>query len=370
MDSRSEGVILHPFFYAKKFSMQKKDTLHIGILNFTATLIATFLVVYILVIGRSILVPLVAAVVIWYLMIRLASVFRHLPFTKIVFPDFLALIFAIIATGLILFLFVELLSNSINGIIAQAPLYQEAIKKILVVISGWTGSNIEFGNLLHGINFTNLFSNLALTLTNIASSLGIIIIYVLLLLFEYKTFDRKLEAVSGTKERFRKSSAVFDQISTEINSYMKIKAGLSLIAAVLSYIALYSFGISYPQFWAILIFLLYFIPTIGAIIATIITLIAISIHFNSLSGFIILASILIAIQFVVGNIIEPKWMGKNLNLSPLIILLALAFWGTIWGITGMFLCVPLMSILNIILAKFEKTRFLAILFAADPDTIR
>lgn len=83
-----------------------------------------------------------------------------------------------------------------------------------------------------------------------------------------------------------------------------------------------------------------------------------------------MAIFLIAIQFVIGNIIEPKFLGKNLNLSPLVILLALAFWGSIWGILGMLLCVPLMTIINIVLLRFENTRHFAVYFSADPESLR
>jgi AI-2 transport protein TqsA len=365
MDSRSEGVSTHPFFI-----MKKKDNLHIGMLNFTAALIAICLVVYILIIGRSIILPLVVAIVVWYLMVRLASVFSRVPFTQIHIPDLLALIIAFIATGIIIYIFFELIASSINGIIEQAPQYQAAFKKIVATINHLIGSKIQLSKLIENINFTSIFSNLAVTLTNVASSFGLIIVYVLFLLLEYKTFNGKIKAISGGGERLQKSMGIFTQISTDINSYMKIKAAASLLTAGLSFIALYAFGISYAQFWAVLIFLLNFIPTIGSIIAIVITLIAVSIHFTTLGLFISLAGILIAIQFSVGNILEPRLMGKNLNLSPIVILLSLAFWGSIWGIIGMFLCVPLMTILNIVLSKFNNTRFLAVLLAADPKSIK
>ena len=121
------------------------------------------------------------------------------------------------------------------------------------------------------------------------------------------------------------------------------------------------------MFWALLIFLLNYIPTIGSIIAVGLILLVVSIEFSSLYVFISFSVILIAVQFVMGNIIEPKFTGSGLNLSPMVILLSLAFWGSLLGIIGMFLCVPLMTIANIILMSFEKTRPAAILFSARFD---
>ena len=72
-----------------------------------------------------------------------------------------------------------------------------------------------------------------------------------------------------------------------------------------------------------------------------------------------------ALQVVVGNVIEPRLMGRSLNLSPLVVIASLATWGSIWGVTGMFLCVPLTAILMIALAEFPRTRPVAVLLSAD-----
>lgn len=349
--------------------MSQHSSLSDGLLNFTAVLIVIFLSVYILIIGTSILLPLVVSIVIWYMMIRLTAFFSKVPFTGIKVPKPLAALFSIIATAYIIYLFVLLISNSIYGIIDQAPLYQAKVNDTLHKVNTWFGTKLELNNLATNINFTSLFSNLAVTLTNIASNLGLILVYVLFLSLEYKTFDTKLKAMSRTEKRFQSSKATFEQIANDINAYMRIKTGVSLLTGLASYIALKSFGVPYAQFWAFLIFILNYIPTIGSIVAIAITLLAISVQFSSLTTFLLLTSILIAIQFIVGNIMEPRWMGKNLNLSPLVILLSLAFWGSIWGVIGMFLCVPLMTMINIVLSKFESTKMLALLFAAEPDIL-
>jgi AI-2 transport protein TqsA len=349
--------------------VSKNNHINTRLLNVCIALITTMLVVYILIVGKSLLIPLLAAIVIWYLIIRLTSTFSRVPFTHIDIPYGIALLLALVAAALVIYGFISLVTHSIYGVIADAPKYQAKLNELMNIISKWTGSKFNFNELIKTVDLTKLFSNAALTLTYFTGNLTLIVIYVLFLLLEYHTFHEKIKAMCNTKTNFQKTDKILQKISVDINTYMKVKTTVSLLTALLSYAVLLSFGINYAQFWALLIFLLNFIPTIGSIVAVAFTLLAVSIQFNNFILFLLMALILITIQFIVGNIVEPKFMGKNLNLSPLVILLALAFWGSIWGILGMILCVPLMTILNIILANFTQTRYLAVLFSANPQVV-
>lgn len=339
------------------------------LLNTSVAIITTALVVYILIIGKSILLPLFTAIVIWYLVIRLIAAFSTIPFTQIALPKSIALILAIMVTGLVVYGFAELVTRSISGIILDAPKYQAKVSELLSYISQLTDSRFDYKELFKNINLTSIFSNAALTLTYITGNLAIIVIYVCFLLFEYKTFHNKIKLMCKNEKQGKATNEIIDRIVSDINTYMKVKTWISIATSLSSYLILMAFHIDHAGFWALLIFLLNFIPTVGSIIAVTLTLIAISIQFTSLAAFIVLASLLIAVQMIFGNVIEPKFMGRNLNLSPLVILLALSFWGSIWGVLGMFFCVPLMTILNIILARFENTRGLAILLSSSPREI-
>ena len=89
------------------------------------------------------------------------------------------------------------------------------------------------------------------------------------------------------------------------------------------------------------------------------------IQFDNLTPFLIVLLVFGSIQVVTANVIEPAIMGRSLNLSPLVVIVSLMVWGTIWGVVGMFLCVPIMVVLLIVLAHFETTRPVAILLSAD-----
>lgn len=350
--------------------MEHSQGLNARLVNITMALIAITLVVYIFIVGRSIILPIVAAIVVWYLIVRLTSAFKRIPWTSIRIPTPIALLLAFIVAGLLIYGLANLITISITGIVQDAPKYQAKLNELLSWVNSILHIKINFGELVKKINLTSIFTNIALSVTFLTGNLALIFVYVLFLLLEFKTFDKKIAAIFNRKGNSVGAQDVLQRISCDINTYMKVKAGVSLLTGVASYLVLISFGVNYAQFWAVLIFLLNFIPTIGSIIAVIFTLLAVSVQITTWGAFILLAILLIAVQFVVGNIIEPKFMGKNLNLSPIVILIALGFWGSIWGILGMFLCVPLMTILNIILAKFDNTRPLAVLLSADPDAIR
>ncbi|WP_423064167.1 AI-2E family transporter [Candidiatus Paracoxiella cheracis] len=336
-------------------------------LNFAASFGLVFLFVYVLYIGKHLLIPLVIALVFWYIIVRLTDLYQRIPFGRYHLHYGLALTISIITTGVVLYLFFLLLSHSISNIIQEAPKYEKRLQELLDFVNKLFGNHFQIDKLLAQIDLAKLFSRLALIVSDIASNFVLIVIYLLFLLLEHRTFNNKIKRMCKSKVQHGKIKHILDQIDHDIKHYLRIKTAVNAIAGVLSYILLVSFGIQYAEFWGVLIFLLHYIPFIGPIIAIVIVLLAVSVQVTTLVPFIILAVILCIIQFGVGNFLEPKWMGTRLNLSPIVILLSLAFWGAIWGVIGMFLCVPLMVIANIILAKFPKTHPVAVALSAEGE---
>ncbi len=140
---------------------------------------------------------------------------------------------------------------------------------------------------------------------------------------------------------------------------------LSLTTAFASWFIMKSVGLDFSEFWALLIFFSQFYSNIGSIIATIFPALLALIQFESWLPFIIVTSGIVLVQFIVGNILEPRFLSNSLNLSPLVILVSLALWGAIWGILGMFLAVPITVMVMIIAAHFKSSRPLAILLSQD-----
>jgi AI-2 transport protein TqsA len=123
--------------------------------------------------------------------------------------------------------------------------------------------------------------------------------------------------------------------------------------------------VDFAGVWGLLIFLLNFIPTVGSIIATIFPAMIALAQSDGYTLFILVLVGIGALQIGIGNILEPRLMGNSFNLSPIVILLNLGLWQYIWGIPGMFLCVPFLIILTIILSHFPGTRPIAIILSSD-----
>ena len=153
------------------------------------------------------------------------------------------------------------------------------------------------------------------------------------------------------------------KISIQVNRYLSTKVLTSLITGVTVGVTLYLFGIDMAFMFGLLTFVFNFIPTIGSIVATILPIPIIILQVSNPLIFIFAAGIPAALQFYVGNIVEPKLMGKSLDLHPVTILLALLVWGSIWKIPGMFLATPLTVIFKIILEENPNTKFISEIMA-------
>ena len=337
-------------------------------LNIAAALGLVALLFFVLVVGRDFLVPFVVAVAIWYLMIALKESFKQsAKYTHVPVPDAIATVLAIATTILAITLIVVLVNSSINGVIASIPKYQDRINDIIgnsLKLVGYEGEN-PLREFIANLRPQEYVSRAAGAIGGLVQDMGLIIVYVLFLLLETWTFRRKLNALARSDSHRENLRSTIREIGEDINTYMRIKTWLSAAVAVLCYAAMKLAGVDFAEFWAVLFFLFNYIPTIGAILGVAFPAILMIVQFTSVPLIVTVIAVLIAIPTVINNFIEPRMMGRSLNLSSLVIIMSLILWGSIWGIIGMFLCVPIMVILNIVLAKFESTRPLAVMLSAN-----
>ena len=337
-------------------------------LNIAAALGLVALLFFVLVVGRDFLVPFVVAVAIWYLMIALKESFKQsAKYTHVPVPNAIATILAIATTVLAITLIVVLINSSINGVIASIPKYQDRINDIIgnsLKLVGYEGEN-PLREFIANLRPQEYVSRAAGAIGGLVQDMGLIIVYVLFLLLETWTFRRKLNALARSDTHRENLRSTIREIGEDINTYMRIKTWLSAAVAVLCYAAMKLAGVDFAEFWAVLFFLFNYIPTIGAILGVAFPAILMIVQFTSVPLIVTVIAVLIAIPTVINNFIEPRMMGRSLNLSSLVIIMSLILWGSIWGIIGMFLCVPIMVILNIVLAKFESTRPLAVMLSAN-----
>ncbi|MGE5363593.1 MAG: AI-2E family transporter [Bacteroidota bacterium] len=168
----------------------------------------------------------------------------------------------------------------------------------------------------------------------------------------------KVESVSinpgevHEKEGFLQST--FNEITDQVQKYIFTKFIMSLVMGLVIGIILLLFGVDFVIIWAVITFMLHFIPNIGSIIAVALPCLMALVQYESFGFSLMLAAILVVVQNVIGSVIEPKVFGNRLGINPLIILLSLLLWGYIWGIVGAILSVPLTAILKIIISRSDS----------------
>jgi len=194
------------------------------------------------------------------------------------------------------------------------------------------------------------------------------VVYIIFMLMEEAAGSKKLNKL------FPKQGKAFDnfqkmtgKIDNAVRAYMVNMVVISFITAVISYIALLIIGVDFPILWAFLIFILNFIPYIGPFISSFLPALLAVFQFGELVYFLYVFAILEVIQIILGNFIQPRMMGKTLNISALTVLLTLAFWGSIWGIVGMILAVPITSIMIIIMWQIPQSKWLAIMLSEQGE---
>jgi AI-2 transport protein TqsA len=164
---------------------------------------------------------------------------------------------------------------------------------------------------------------------------------------------------------------VWLQIESQVRSYIVAKTAISLVTGALFGFVLWLFGVPLAFVFGVLAFLLNFIPNIGPVIASLLPLPLIVLSPElSVTSMIVVTGSAVAIQFISGNIVEPKIMGESFELHPVAILLTLMLWGMIWGIVGMFLAVPMTAAVKILLDKFAPTKPVAELLAGHLGALK
>ena len=321
------------------------------------------LMTYVLVTGRDLLIPFAIAVMIWYVIIALSRLIE----VQLSAPSWLSLSASIIFFVVVLGLIVELISGNITAVRDAAPTYQANLEKLVESVMRLSGLTElpTIANIVEQVDVRALIGGVAGAVAKVAGNTGLIVIYVIFLLAEQRTFPRKIAALFPEAGRRKEVQLILSDIQKRTQTYIAVKTLLSLVTAVISYVVLVAVGLDLAGFWAFVIFLLAYIPTIGSLLGVIFPALMALLQFGGISEFLIIAVGLGAAQLVIGNVLEPRMMGRSLNLSSLVVIVSLAVWGSLWGVTGMFLSVPITVVLMIILAQFKQTRPIAILLSAN-----
>lgn len=339
-------------------------------MNVTATaswMLIVGLSIALLILGKDILVPIAIAVCIWYIINYLAGFLGRVKVGGRSIPGGLSVFVSTILINVVIFLGIEIVIRSVNAMVEQAPTYQENWQRLLKDVMAWLDVRElpSVAQIAHDVDLGPVINTVGTELSAIASNVFLVIIYTIFLLLEQHTFRGKWRAMFRDKESYQHAHHTLGRIHDGVREYISVKTAVSLLTGLLSFAVMALVGLDFAIFWAFLIFLFNFVPTFGSMIATIFPSAFALLQFDSLTPVLGTFIGIMAIQLLVGNFIEPKLMGKTLNISSLVVLISLAVWGALWGVIGMVLAVPIMVILMIILSEFETTRAIAIWLSAD-----
>lgn len=319
-------------------------------------------------VGRSIFIPFLIAVFLWYMINVIADYFRMvMPYQKN--PHFVGKIFdwtsrilSIGAIGFVIYLFATHIHPMFAQLQNALPVLQDKLLSAMRYLSTSFGISLD-ANILP--NFTQIAATVGASAASIVASVGMILIYMLFLFIEQETFRNKMKNLFANKRQSKKYAYIIESVDKNMKRYLFMKTVISGLTGIFAYIWLRTIGLEFAGVWAFLMFIMNYIPTIGSIIACALPILFALAVGPSLQLPLLTAVGLIGLEILFGNILDPKLTGKTLNLSTLAILINLVFWGMIWGVIGMFFSVPLLMIIFIITAQFDSTRPIAVLLSAN-----
>lgn len=328
--------------------------------------------IFFLWLGRSIIVPLMVAAFLWYLINAIGAYYRKVmpPYTCALrstkwacrISDWGARILALGTLAVVAYMFITQIQPMFYELAGALPQIQDKLIEFCEYVSGRVG--IVFDASLMP-NITEIGTRLGATAAGFATSIGMVVIYILFMFVEQSTFNKKFSAMITNRRQSRKIRYILDSIDDNMKKYLFMKTMISAATGIMSYIWLRAIGLEFAGVWAFIVFIMNYIPTIGSIIACALPILYALVVEQTLHTPILTAAGLICLQILLGNIIEPRLTGRTLNLSTLAILINLVFWGMIWGVAGMFFSVPLLVATFVITAQFDSTRPIAVLLSAD-----
>jgi predicted PurR-regulated permease PerM len=282
-------------------------------------------------------------------------------------PRGIALVLIIVVFLSFIFLIGVLIGTSVNDFLTKLPVYEQKLQGQTQVIIAWLVEHELFESdfqLSNSFNPSVIFTIVGDTLNQVSNLFAngfLILLTVIFIMLEEVSIPVKIKKMVADPEA---SLSRIQSVTQNINKYIAIKTAISLVTGLLVYFLLLIIGVDYPLLWAVLAFALNFIPTIGSIIALIPPVLLTIVQFGFGKALVVLIGYVV-INTIMGNILEPKFMGKGLGLSTLVVFLSLIFWGWVLGPIGMLLSVPLTITIKIALDSSDETRWLAILLGPE-----
>jgi AI-2 transport protein TqsA len=307
-----------------------------------------------LVVGREFFVPLVFALLLWAVINAIVGLLERRGI-----PPFMAWSAAFALIFVSLWLAALVLANEASSVADQAPKLAQRLQDLLRTKMGLGNlvPALDFNTLSHNDSVRSYLGIAAASVGSILVDLILVVIYVGFLLAEQGHIPEKIARLQKSTSE-KEGEHVVRAIGHQVQTYLGVCTLASALMAVCTYALLAVMGVDFAAFWALAMFILTYIPTVGAVGVALPAVMALA-QFEAIGPALLIAVVLFAIHFLLTSVIETVLLGRTLDLSPLAIIVSLTFWGLIWGVGGLFLAVPLTGAIAIICRHVDGLEWFA-----------
>lgn len=339
----------------------------------------TALLVLIAYFGREVLIPLVVAMFLSFLIYTLKETVKQAPVIGPRLPGWMCYAAAFAAIAGVFLILLGIIRHNIEAVSAAAPDYERRLQGLTVdallylktlgvlpddvmrVVQEMQAQAIDWA--------TPVVRQAGAAVRKVTESSVTIFLYTVFMLIERGRIFRKIDILSGGGTRRQAVNETIDDIGRMTRQYITVKTGANFILAVAAFIVLEAIKVDFAGFWALLVFLFNFVPIVGAVgaVAGPVLLALVQPVHGGVELALLTLVLLATIEQIMTTVIEPRLLGRSLNLSPLVILISLGVWGGVWGFAGVLLAVPMTVSLMIVLTQFRSTRPIAVIMSDDGE---
>jgi AI-2 transport protein TqsA len=316
---------------------------------------------------QAILVPLVVAIFLFQIFTPLMAALRA---RRV--PASLAILIVLIVVSAVLFLSSWILYSTLSSFADSLPRYQQRLSAALdhtsaQVIEAFPRlrepiTRFRWEEALEMSSVTAMVAAGVGSFLVFFSDLVLILLFLVFLLQGSESFPLKLGRALAPRQAERVAE-VMRNIEQQVRRYLLTKTLINLGNGLVVTILFAAFGVDFPLLWGFVTFLAHYIPQIGGVLSVGLPTVFLLLQFDSPTWALFVASLNMAVQFVIGNVIEPEVVGERLDLSPMLVLLSLIFWGWLWGPWGMVLAVPITVMVKIVCENVRPLQPLAVLMS-------
>jgi len=330
----------------------------------------TLMLGWLLWIGKPVLLPVIAAMISVYILSNAAAAMQGLPVLGRL-PGWARRTVILIAFALAMVLLFLLVINNLAQVAAALPRYESNLDALVTRSASLLGIEDEptWENVrrvtIDQVDARNWIAPALLSLRGFGVTLFLVVLYASFFMAERGVMARKVVIAMGGEEAGSRTLSLLLRINERIGQYLFVKTVVNAILGGLSFVIMLFLGIEFALFWAVLIAFLNYIPYIGSLVGVIFPVLLSLAQFGTLSMASVVLVTLTAAQVFVGAYLEPRMMGRAFNLSPFVVLLALAFWSSLWGLPGALLAVPMTASLVLVLSEIKTTRPFAVMLSAS-----